>query len=151
MVAWSQRKLRVKLQSRTKLLENVFLLMRTTLRNKTVSKSMALRKIYNPFPQSKVASYKRPGIRLSFKDTTTLLPVGGGGKNCYSFDVEKNALQACNLIKFCPRLQVKQFYYIDTDEIPGVFLLLKNHIFIVCSEDTIFIFHVRGYQCYHGY
>ena len=150
MVTWSQRKLRVKLQSRTKLLENVFLLMRTTLRNKTVSKSMALRK-YNPFPQSKVASYKRPGIRLSFKDTTTLLPVVGGGKNCYSFDVEKNALQACNLIKFCPRLQVKQFYYIDTDEIPGVFLLLKNHIFIVCSEDTIFIFHVRGYQCYHGY
>ena len=33
-------------------------------------------------------------------------------------------------------------YYIDTDEIPGFFLLLKNHIFITCSEDTIFIFHV---------
>ena len=33
-------------------------------------------------------------------------------------------------------------YYIDTDEIPGFFLLLKNHIFIVGSEDTIFIFHV---------
>ena len=33
-------------------------------------------------------------------------------------------------------------YYIDTDEIPGFFLLLKNHIFIVRSEDTIFIFHV---------
>ena len=34
------------------------------------------------------------------------------------------------------------FYYIDTDEIPGFFLLLKNHIFIARSEDTIFIFHV---------
>ena len=34
------------------------------------------------------------------------------------------------------------FYNIDTDEIPGFFLLLKNHIFIVRSEDTIFIFHV---------
>ena len=33
-------------------------------------------------------------------------------------------------------------YYIDTDEIPGFFLLLKNHIFIARSEDTIFIFHV---------
>ena len=30
-------------------------------------------------------------------------------------------------------------YYIDTDEIPGFFLLLKNHIFIARSEDTIFI------------
>ena len=34
------------------------------------------------------------------------------------------------------------FYYIDTDEIPGFFLLLKNHIFIARSEDTIFIFHM---------
>ena len=30
------------------------------------------------------------------------------------------------------------FYYIDTDEIPGFFLLLKNHIFIARSQDTIF-------------
>ena len=36
-------------------------------------------------------------------------------------------------------------YFIDTDEIPGFFLLLKNHIFIVRSEDTIFIFHVWGF------
>ena len=35
-----------------------------------------------------------------------------------------------------------QYYYIDTDEIPGYFLLLKNYIFIVRIEDTIFIFHV---------
>ena len=33
-------------------------------------------------------------------------------------------------------------YYIDTDEIPRFFLLIKNYIFIVPSEDTIFIFHV---------
>ena len=40
------------------------------------------------------------------------------------------------------KLQINFYYYIDTDEIPGFFLLLKNHIFIVRSEDTIFIFHV---------
>ena len=43
-------------------------------------------------------------------------------------------------------------YYIDTDEIPGFFCLLKIvRIFITCSEDTIFIFHVWGYCCRHGY
>ena len=36
----------------------------------------------------------------------------------------------------------KLYYYIDTDEIPGFFLLLKNHIFIARSDDTIFTFHV---------
>ena len=44
-----------------------------------------------------------------------------------------------------------QYYYIDTDEIPGYFLLLKNYIFIVRIEDTIFIFHAWGYWCRHGY
>ena len=43
------------------------------------------------------------------------------------------------------------FHYIDTDEIPGFFLLLKNHIFIACSEHTIFIFYMWGYWCCHGY
>ena len=43
------------------------------------------------------------------------------------------------------------FYYIDTDKIPGFFLLLKNHIFITFSEDTIFIFHVWGYWGRYGY
>ena len=42
-------------------------------------------------------------------------------------------------------------YYIDTDEIPGFLLLLKNHIFTTRSEDTIFIFHVWGYWCGHDY
>ena len=37
-------------------------------------------------------------------------------------------------------LRDKGVYYIDTDEIPGFFLLLKNHIFIARSEDTIFFF-----------
>ena len=36
----------------------------------------------------------------------------------------------------------KLLYYIDTDEIPGFFLLLKNHIFIARSEDTFLIFHM---------
>ena len=35
----------------------------------------------------------------------------------------------------------KLLYYIDT-EIPGFFLLLKNHIFIARSEDTFLIFHM---------
>ena len=42
-------------------------------------------------------------------------------------------------------------YYIDIYEVPGFFLLLKNHIFIVHSEDTFFIFHVWGYWHRHGY
>ena len=49
---------------------------------------------------------------------------------------------------------IKLFYHIDTDEIPEFFLLLKNYIFIACredTEDTIFIFHVWGYWCRHGY
>ena len=60
------------LQSRTKLLEKVFPIMSTFLRNKTISKTTPLRKEIS-FPQINVASYKRPGIRLSLKYTTTLL------------------------------------------------------------------------------
>ena len=65
------------LQSRTKLLEKVFPVKSTFLRNKTISKTTPLRK-ENPFPQFNVASYKRPGIRLSFEYTTTLLSGEGG-------------------------------------------------------------------------
>ena len=36
----------------------------------------------------------------------------------------------------------KRIYYIDTDEIPGFLLLLKNHIFTARSERIIFIFHM---------
>ena len=46
---------------------------------------------------------------------------------------------------------IKNFYYIDTGEVPGFFLSIKNHIFIARSEDTIFIFYVWGYWCRHGY
>ena len=42
---------------------------------------------------------------------------------------------------FCGELNII-VYYIDTDEIPGVFHLRQNHIFTARSEDTIFIFHV---------
>ena len=42
------------------------------------------------------------------------------------------------------------FYYIDTDEIPGFLLLLKNHIFPARCEHIIFIFHMREYRCRHG-
>ena len=65
------------LQSQTKLLEKVFLIMFTFLRNKTISKTMPLWK-ENPFPQFNVASYKSPGIRLFFEYTTTLLSGEGG-------------------------------------------------------------------------
>ena len=54
-----------------------FPIMSTFLRNKTISKTTPLRK-ENPFPQFNVASYKRPGIRLSFEYTTTLLSGEGG-------------------------------------------------------------------------
>ena len=66
-----------KVQSRTKLLEKVFPIISTFLRNKTISKTTPLRK-ENPFPQFNVASHKRPGIRLSFEYTTTLLSGEGG-------------------------------------------------------------------------
>ena len=46
--------------------------MSTFLRNKNISKTTPLRK-EKPFPQFNVASYKRPGIRLPFEYTTTLL------------------------------------------------------------------------------
>ena len=52
--------------------------MSTFLCNKTISETTPLRKAENPFSQFNVASYKRPGIRLSFKYTTTLLSGIGG-------------------------------------------------------------------------
>ena len=61
------------LQSRTKLLEKVFPIMSTLLRSSiTTSKTTPLQKEI-PFPPFNVASYKRPGNRLSFECTTTLL------------------------------------------------------------------------------
>ena len=66
------------LQSQTKLLDKVFPIISTFLCNKTISETTPLRKAENPFPQFNVASYKRPGIRLSFEYTTTLLSGEGG-------------------------------------------------------------------------
>ena len=60
----------------------------------------------------------------------------------------KVLLDSCKgFLKYAKREQVKEMLcrgrmVIDTDEVPGFFLLLKNHIFIARSEDTIFIFHV---------
>ena len=51
--------------------------MSTFLCNKTISETTPLRKAENPFPQFNVASYKRPGIRLSFEYTTLLSGEGG--------------------------------------------------------------------------
>ena len=53
--------------------------------------------------------------------------------------------------KYSQRVREINCFNIDTDEIPGFFLLLKNHIFIAGKEDTIFIFHVGGYWCRQGY
>ena len=54
------------LKYRTKLLENVFPIMSTFLRNKPISKKTPLQQ-ENPLPRLNVASLKRPGIRLSFE------------------------------------------------------------------------------------
>ena len=74
------------------------------LRNKTISKTTALRKqIF--FPQFNVASYKRPRIRLSLEDTTTLLPVVGGRKESQWLGcLEKSSLSVQFNQEFCPRL-----------------------------------------------
>ena len=39
-------------------------------------------------------------------------------------------------------------YYIDTDEIPGFLLLLKNHVFTARSEHIIFLLY--GGECFTG-
>ena len=65
------------IQSRTKLLEKVFPIMSTFLCNKTISKTTPLWE-EDHFPRFNVASQKRPGIRLSFEYTTTLLSGEGG-------------------------------------------------------------------------
>ena len=87
------------LQSRTKLLEKVFAIMSTFLCNKTISKTKPLRK-ENPFPQFNVASHKRPGIRLSFEYTTTLLSgEGGEGRTGTATMFRKNnAVQVYNFL-----------------------------------------------------
>ena len=72
--------------------------MSTFLRNKTISKTTPLRE-ENPFPRFNVASHKRPGIRLSFEYTTTLL--SGKGER-------EEPVQLWFLEKFCPSIQFSQ-------------------------------------------
>ena len=60
--------------------------MRTTERNKTISKATALRK-ENLLPQFKVASYKCLGIRLSFEEPTRLLPGEAGREESVGSEV----------------------------------------------------------------
>ena len=55
----------------------------------------------------------------------------------------RRSFQTVNCHKILLRLKVKkERYYMDTDEIPGFLLLLKNHIFTARSKDTIFLFHM---------
>ena len=59
---------------------------------------MTLRK-ENPFPQFNFASHKRPGIRLSFEYTTTLLSgEGGEGRTGTATMFRKNAVQVYNFV-----------------------------------------------------
>ena len=93
-------------QSCSKLLEKVFPIMSTFLRNKTISKTTPLRK-ENPFPQFNVASHKRPGIRLSFEYTTTLLSgEGGEGRTGTAIMFRKMPPKYTIFSQFCPRLLI---------------------------------------------
>ena len=71
--------------------------MSTFLRNKTISKTTPLRK-ENPFPQFNVASYKRPGIRLSFEYTTTLLSGEGEEGRTGTATMFRKMLQVYNFL-----------------------------------------------------
>ena len=102
------------LQSPTKLLEKVFPVMSTFLRNKTIFETTPLRK-ENPFPQFNVASHKRPGIRLSFEYTTTLLSGEGGEGRTGTATMFRKVLSKYIQFsqQFCPRLQYKFIVLVD--------------------------------------
>ena len=58
-----------------------------------------------PFPQFNVASYKRPGIRLSFEYTTTPLSGEGGEGKTGTATVFRKMLPKYTISQqFCPRL-----------------------------------------------
>ena len=86
------------LQSWTKLLEKVFSIMSTFLRNKTISKTTPLQK-ENPFPQFNVASNKRPGIRHSLNTHQHCFQ----GKGEREEPVKLRCLEKC-----CPSIQFSQ-------------------------------------------
>ena len=93
-------------QSWAKLLEKVFPIMSTFLRNKTISKTTPLRE-ENPFPRFNVASQKCPGVRLSFEYTTTLLSgEGGEGRTGTAMMFRKMPPKYTIFSQFCPRLLI---------------------------------------------
>ena len=95
----------------------------------------------NTFPG--VHAGKRPFLSIKKGKKRLIILHAEGSKICFLRIFHSSAERRCK-VHFIN-------YYIDTDEIPGFFLLLKNHIFISRSEDIIFIFHVWGYWCRHGY
>ena len=91
------------LQSRTKLLEKVFSIMSTFLRNKTISKTTPLRKEVL-FPQFNVAFYKRPGIFFWMHNNIAFWG-RWRGKNRYSYDEFRKMVPSIKFSQqFCPRL-----------------------------------------------
>ena len=65
------------------------------------------------------------------------------GFNIYPVKILLTVMPARSSVPRETQTSMTAIYYIDTDEIPGFFLVLKNHIiFIAHSEHTIFIFHV---------
>ena len=98
-------------QSWAKQLEKVLPIMSTFLRNKTISKTTPLRK-ENPFPQFNVASHKRPGIRLSFEYTTTLLSGEGGEGRTGTARMFRKMLPKYTIFsQFCPRLLIFSLFH----------------------------------------
>ena len=126
---WSTRnEAFIELQSRTKLLEKVFPIMSTILRNKLFPKGrLCIKKTPSPNSKSKVACYKGPGIRLSFKYTTTLLSWEGVQvRSMFREMLPKYAIFST----VCPRLQHQCDFQkrSDQDSIqnPSTYLCLKG-------------------------
>ena len=95
-----QMKSSCNLQFRTKLLEKVFPIMSTFLWQQNYFQNVLRRE--NPFHQFNVASYKRPGIRLSFEYTTLLSGKGGRTGTATMFRKMPPSIQFSQ--QFCPRL-----------------------------------------------
>ena len=68
----------------------------------------------------------------SFRDD-----IAGITSNSLSVSHPSSSSSSFSLPSTSALLSLTSFYYIDTDEIPGFLLLLKNHIFTARSEDTI--------------
>ena len=68
----------------------------------------------------------------SFRDD-----IAGLTSNSLSLSQPSSSSSSFSLLSTSALLSLTSFYYIDTDEIPGFLLLLKNHIFTARSEDTI--------------